>query len=125
MTIRTEEDSLSRARSHKYDYFDKQDKSSTSEDFNRFIFMSPGTKDKFYDWRYDFSTSDIPYTVFFIDQEKFVNRPDAIAYNVYGNAKYWWIIAMANKIKDPFFEFHKGRELIIPNIDHFKKKIGL
>ena len=87
--------------------------------------MTPGNKDNFYDWRLDFSTLDIGYESFLIDQEKFVNRPDAISFDVYGNSKYWWIIAMSNDITDPFTGFYKGRELKIPDIIMFKKKIGL
>jgi len=30
------------------------------------------------------------------------NRLDIIAYKIYGNAMYWWILAMANDIIDPF-----------------------
>jgi hypothetical protein len=32
---------------------------------------------------------------------------------------------MANNIKDPFFEFYKGRTLSIPDIDIFKRELGV
>lgn len=126
MPIRKEDDALSRATIQKKDYFKRQDTSQSNLNFDRFIYMLPGNKSKFYDWRLDLSTnSNIEFTKFVIDHEKFVNRPDAISYDVYGNAKYWWVIAMANSIKDPFFEFYKGRELKIPDIQTVKKELGL
>lgn len=38
------------------------------------------------------------YTVT-IDTE---NRLDLIAYSYYGSARYWWVVALANNILDPF-----------------------
>lgn len=125
MPIRTGRDSLSQIDSRKREYFIKQDPNATNLNFNRFVFMKPGRKDEFYDWRIDFDKQKIDYDVFSINEERFVNRPDAISYEVYGNAKYWWVIAMANDIKDPFYEFHKGRELKIPDLILVKKAMGL
>lgn len=125
MPIRTQDDSTSRVSVQEKDYFKKQDKNAHAQDFDRFLFMPPGSKDKFFDWRLDWEKKRFESTSFLIDADKFVNRPDAIAYEVYGNSKYWWIIAMANNIKDPFFEFYKGRSLKIPNIDLVKKELGM
>lgn len=125
MPIRNEQDALSRALLHKRDYFERKDRTQTNLDFNRFIFMKPGEKKGFYDWRLDFSTKDLENTKFIINHERFVNRPDAISYDVYGNSKYWWVIAMANSISDPFYEFYKGRELLIPDLQLVKKELGL
>lgn len=124
MPIRPETDTLSKVKNQKDLYFRRQDPTATNLDFNRFVFMKPGNKDKFYDWRMKFETLDLQFETFLISEEKYVNRPDAISYNVYGNSKYWWIIAMANDIKDPFFEFHKGRKLKIPDLQLFKREIG-
>ena len=32
---------------------------------------------------------------------------------------------MANDIRDPFFEFYKGRQLTIPKLELVKKELGL
>jgi len=125
MPIRPESDTLSNASAQKYNYMKKQDPTASNISFNRFIYMTPGNKDKFYDWRLDFSKMEIDYQKFVINVERYVNRPDNIAFDAYGNAKYWWIIAMANDILDPFTGFYKGRELKIPEINMFKKKLGL
>lgn len=124
MAIRSEEDPISRGLIYEKEYFDKQDKNQTNMDFDRFIFMKPGTKNGFYDWRYDVSKIE-EYSTFVIDHEKFINRPDAISYTVYGNSKYWWIIAFANNINDPFSGFYNGRKLKIPDIKVVKKNIGV
>jgi len=41
------------------------------------------------------------------------NRLDLIAYNYYGSARYWWIVALANNIIDPF-DVPVGKRLRIP-----------
>jgi hypothetical protein len=125
MAIRTESDPLSNVNSQKHIYFKKQDTSANNLNFNRFFYMKPGDKNLYYDWRLDFSKLKISFEKFIINQEKYVNRPDTISFDVYGNAKYWWIIAMANDVLDPFIDFYKGRELRIPEFNAFKKELGL
>lgn len=41
-------------------------------------------------------------------------RLDAISYRYYGDEDYWWIIALANRISDPFV-IPAGRRLRIPS----------
>jgi hypothetical protein len=125
MTIRNQNDGLSRVKWHENQYFSLQDKNVTPTDFNRFLYMKPGTKNKFFDWRLDWKNTPIQSTIFLINQEKFVNRPDAISHNVYGNSKYWWIIAMVNEIRDPFVEFTLGRKLKIPDLDLVRREFGM
>lgn len=38
---------------------------------------------------------------------------DNIAYEVYGKAEYWWVIAFFNNIQNPFEALHVGQELHI------------
>lgn len=123
MPIRSQDDTLSRVKTQEAEYFMKQDKSVNYDKLNRFIYHTPGNKAKFFDFRLDFNKHDFKMTTFLIAAEKFVNRPDAISYEVYGNSKFWWIIAMANDVKDPFFEFYKGRTLKIPNLEMIKNKL--
>lgn len=42
-----------------------------------------------------------------------------IAFEAYGNSKYWWIIAEANNIDLPF-ELEAGTTLLIPDIEQLK-----
>ncbi len=124
MAIREESDPLSRATMHEKNYFKVRDPNASNLDFNRFLFMKPGEKDQCYDWRINWKKQDIPSSIFKINQPKFVNRPDSIAYATYGNSKYWWIIAMVNDVINPFSEFYLGRELIVPDLQATKKLLG-
>ena len=36
----------------------------------------------------------------------FTEKPEDIAYNVYGNANYHWVVLLANKIQDPFYDWY-------------------
>lgn len=125
MPIRQQDDGLSRVRKQKDDYFRIQDKTMTPLDFNRFLYMPVGSKLNSFDWRLEWKKMNFPTQTFLIDREKFVNRPDSIAFDVYGNSKYWWIIAMMNDITDPFTEFYKGRSLLIPDLELVKRSFGI
>lgn len=64
----------------------------------RFVFSSP---------------SDIYYVV----TNMTVNRLDLISLKMYNSPIYWWVIAEANFIFDPFNEVYLGRKLRIPPLD--------
>ena len=53
-----------------------------------------------------------------------INRLDIIAYNFYGVASYWWIIAKANNILDAF-DVPLGTVLRIPNINSVYSSKGV
>ena len=48
---------------------------------------------------------------------KYNNRPDVLAYDLYGNAKLWWVFAEFNPdiLKDPIMDFVSGLEIQVPN----------
>ncbi len=125
MPIRNENDGLSRVKWQESEYFKVRDTTQTHLHFNRFLYMPKGTKDDSYDWRLKWDKINFPGTVFIINQPKYVNRPDAVSHAVYGNSKYWWIIAMANNINDPFVDFKFGRKLKIPDLDIVKRSFGM
>lgn len=41
-------------------------------------------------------------------------RLDGLAHRYYGDADYWWVIALANRIQDPF-ALHPGTRLRVPS----------
>ena len=43
-------------------------------------------------------------------------RIDLIAHKYYNNQDLWWVIALANNVKDPFFDLEVGEILRIPSI---------
>jgi len=94
-------------------------------EIHRYLFMERGNRNKVWDMRADLTVNDANDTVWMIDHDKFVNRPDAIAHKFYGNSKYWWLIAEKNGISDPFTEFYKGRKLRIPDLHAVRNLLGL
>ncbi|MBX9838820.1 MAG: baseplate wedge protein 53 [Silvanigrellaceae bacterium] len=112
-------------QSHEDDYLRIQDGTMNHLDFNRFLYMPPGTKNKPFDWRLDWEKKKIPCTEFIIDSTRYVNRPDNVAFDNYGNAKYWWVIAMANDIRNPFIDFNLGRKIKIPDLDLVKREFWI
>lgn len=51
--------------------------------------------------------------VYFVVTQREENRLDIIANDYYGTARYWWVIALANSIIDPFI-LDIGTKLRIP-----------
>lgn len=45
-------------------------------------------------------------------------RPDMLAYDLYQDAKLWWVFAQRNpnRLKDPLFDFISGVEIYIPKL---------
>lgn len=122
MSIRSYDDSSSRTVQLEKEWFSRAHIRET--ELHRFIFMPKGTRDEFWNFKLPLN-KPLNDTEFIITMDKFVNRPDAISQQVYGNAKYWWIIALRNDITEPFYEFYKGRKLKIPDLQMLKRELGL
>tara|TARA_B100001057_G_scaffold428706_1_gene454367 strand:+ start:1562 stop:1846 length:285 start_codon:yes stop_codon:yes gene_type:complete len=43
-------------------------------------------------------------------------KPDLLAFELYGNAKLWWVFAIfnQNKLKDPIIDFKEGITIKVP-----------
>ena len=52
------------------------------------------------------------------------NRLDIVAYKVYGSPRYWWVIALANYIIDPF-SIPAGSTLRVPPLLSLYKSGGV
>ena len=57
------------------------------------------------------STSDYNITL----DAKYHNRPDLLAYDLYGKASLMWVILQYNSILDVTTEFVVGAEIVAPN----------
>lgn len=68
----------------------------------------------------DFSSEDEYYVV----NKDTENRLDMISANFYGTPRYWWVIALANYIIDPF-EVPIGLQLRIPPLISLYNKGGV
>jgi hypothetical protein len=55
------------------------------------------------------------------------NRPDLLAYDLYQDAKLWWVFAVRNKskIKDPVFDIKAGTKIYLPKLSTLKKSLGI
>lgn len=53
-------------------------------------------------------------------------RPDLLAYDLYGDAGYWWVFAVRNPntIKDPIFDFVPGVTIYLPKKSTLTTVVG-
>lgn len=61
-------------------------------------------------------TPDFTKTTEFTITQRFNKRPDLLAYELYGDADYWWIFTIYNRnqILDPINDFTTGIKILIP-----------
>jgi hypothetical protein len=67
--------------------------------------------------------SDVVYKIDLI----YKNRPDLLAYDLYGDAALWWVFAVRNPntIQDPVFDFLPGTTIFIPKKETITTALGL
>lgn len=68
--------------------------------------------------------SDVFYTL----PKVYEFRPDMLAYDLYGDARLWWVFAERNPNKlgyDPYFDFVAGIEIFIPKMSTLKQVLGI
>lgn len=68
-------------------------------------------------------TDDFLYTL----QPQYANRPDLLAYDLYGNAALWWVFIQRNLdvIQDPILDFVPGIKIYIPKGGALTSVLGL
>lgn len=69
-----------------------------------------------------------PNDVYYKLPSVYENRPDLLAFDLYGNSKLWWVFAARNPNllgPDPYFNFKAGIEIYIPNVKNLKKDLGI
>lgn len=51
--------------------------------------------------------------------QKYVRRPDLLAYDLYGEARFWWLFALYNKnlIVDPINDMTLNKTILVPTRD--------
>jgi len=59
---------------------------------------------------------DFTQTEIFEINQKYVRRPDLLAYDLYGESDFWWVFALFNKntIVNPINDFTLGKKILIP-----------
>jgi len=67
--------------------------------------------------------NDILYEI----ESQYTNRPDLLAYDLYGSSKLWWVFAQRNMdvLKDPVFDFVPGVKIFLPKQSNIKEDLNL
>ena len=63
----------------------------------------------------------------YVIENQYRHRPDLLAYDVYGNAKLWWVFVQRNMsvIKDPINDFEPGTVIYMPKKTNLTKFLGV
>lgn len=66
---------------------------------------------------------DFEYTI----ENQYENRPDLLAFDVYGDSKLWWVVVQRNLeiLKDPIFDFVPGTKIYLPKENNLKQFLGI
>lgn len=66
--------------------------------------------------------SDVPYQIDAI----YKNRPDLLAFDLYGDVGLWWVFSIRNPniLQDPLFDFLPGAIIYIPKKETIQAAIG-
>jgi hypothetical protein len=66
---------------------------------------------------------DFLYTI----EPQYTYRPDLLAYDLYQDAKLWWVFIQRNLdvLQDPIYDFVPGIQIYIPKGDSLKRVLGL
>ena len=65
---------------------------------------------------------DVVYEI----QAQYHQRPDLLAYDMYGDPKLWWVFAQRNMdlLKDPVYDFRSGLEIRVPKGGRLRQLLG-
>ena len=60
-------------------------------------------------------------------ENQYRHRPDLLAYDLYGNAKLWWVFIQRNMtvLKDPIYDFRPGTAIYLPKQRNLSKFLGV
>lgn len=58
-------------------------------------------------------------------EPRYEHRMDLLSYNLYGNSKYWWVIALLNRnqIQDPIRDLKSGMQIRILSLGDIKRLV--
>lgn len=63
----------------------------------------------------------------YVIEGQYKHRPDLLAYDLYGNAKLWWVFVQRNMsvIKDPIYDFEPGKVIYLPKKSNLERFLGV
>jgi hypothetical protein len=68
-------------------------------------------------------SDDFLYTI----EPQYTNRPDLLAFDLYGESALWWVFIQRNLdvLQDPILDFVPGKKIYIPKSSSLKTVLGL
>lgn len=68
-----------------------------------------------------------PDDFFYTIENQYKNRPDLLAYDIYGSAKLWWVLVQRNMevLQDPIYDFQPGVSIYLPKKSNLQKYLGI
>lgn len=65
--------------------------------------------------------------ILFVVTQQYTHRPDLLAYDLYNDARLWWVFAVRNKniIKDPVYDMVAGQKIYLPKLTTINNALGL
>ena len=63
----------------------------------------------------------------YVIENQYRHRPDLLAYDIYGNARLWWVFVQRNMsvLKDPIYDFEPGTVIYLPKKTNLEKFLGV
>ena len=82
---------------------------------------------KFLDVMVDRTIPKLPSDIYWEITVVYNQRPDMLAYDLYGDARLWWIFASRNpnRLADPLFDFVTGVGIYLPKSDLLTQVLGI
>lgn len=71
---------------------------------------------------------NLPSDIYITLNQTYEYRPDMLAYDLYNDARLWWVFAARNPNRlgpDPYFNFKAGIGIYVPTIDTLKTFLGI
>ena len=68
-----------------------------------------------------------PDDILFTITPSYANRPDLLAYDLYGEAALWWVFIQRNLdvLQDPIFDFVPGKQIYLPKATSLRSVLGI
>lgn len=65
--------------------------------------------------------------ILFVISPTYEYRPDRLAYDLYGDAKLWWVFSARNKntLYDPIWDFKSGNKIFLPKKSTLQTVLGV
>lgn len=84
--------------------------------------------DKFLDFMVNRFIPKQPSDAYITIAEVYQYRPDMLAYDLYSDARLWWVFAARNPNilgNDPYFDFKTGVQIYVPKLETLRQVLGI